>query len=294
MIYILIKIRWIVSRERAHRFLTAFLIAVLTVSCVSSSTDAEHKIPVSQKQLIVVGGGEPKEEIRLTLLEYSSVEDPEVLVIPHAAREENRESSGQRNMEIFKELGVRQVTMLDLTYIDKALEDIADTDVIWISGGSQSRLMQVLKDRARGALITAIREKSESGIPIGGSSAGAAVMSEMMISSSYRDEDTGLLTPRISQGLGLWPKVIVDQHFSERSRLERLEIAVRKHPDLTGVGIDERTAVVYDENRDRFHVIGDGTVTVIRRSDSDSTETEFEKLVLKAGDSYKFGNTITP
>lgn len=289
MIYILIKIRWIVSRERANRFPTAFLIAVLTVSCVSSSTDAEHKIPVSQKQLMVVGGGEPKEEIRLTLLEYSSVENPKVLVIPYAAREENRESSGQRNMEIFKDLGVKQVTILDLTYVDKAMEDIADTDVIWISGGSQSRLMQVLEDRAQGALITAIREKCELGIPIGGSSAGAAVMSEVMISSSYLDEDTGLLTPRISEGLALWPEVIVDQHFSERDRLERLEIAIQKHPDLTGLGIDERTAVLYDGQQDRFRVMGEGAVTILHATDKG---TELEKTVLGAGDSYQFSNNL--
>lgn len=283
------------SGGQTDRFLTAFLVIVATVSCASSSsTDPEHNAIIPQQQLVVVGGGKPQQEIRKSLLELSPVPDPNMLIIPHAAGEENLESSGQRNVEIFKDLGIEQVAILDLAFVDKALADIADCNVIWMSGGSQSRLMKTLEDRAKGVLIKAIREKAAAGTPIGGSSAGAAVMSEVMISSSYRDEDTGLLTPRISQGLGLWPEVIIDQHFSQRNRFERLEIAIRKNPDLTGVGIDERTAVIYDGTQNSFRVIGEGTVTIVRVSDSADAGSEFEETILEAGDVYEFTDTLTP
>lgn len=269
------------------------LIVVISCSSSSSSTGTEPPVSSSQKQLVVVGGGEPKEEIRSSLLELSSVPNPKVLIIPQAAREETLESVAQRNVDIFKDLGVEQIMVLDLAYVDQALDSIVASDVIWMSGGSQSRLMSVLEERAQGVVLNAIREKSESGAPIGGSSAGAAIMSEVMITSSYRDEDTGLLTPRISEGLGLWPEVIVDQHFSERNRLERLEIAVQKHSDLIGVGIDERTAVIYDEKQNRFQVTGAGTVTILRATDSTSGSTELEKTILEPGDSFDLENTST-
>ena len=48
----------------------------------------------------------------------------------------------------------------------------------------------------------------------------------------------------IAKGLGLWPEVIVDQHFLKRQRDNRLISAVIDHPTLVGVGIDESTAVI--------------------------------------------------
>src|SRR5699024_3478415 len=169
----------------------------------------------------------------------------------------------------------------------QVLDDIKNSDLIWFPGGAQARLMSAMEEHAQGAIISAIREKAQLGTPVGGSSAGAAVMSDVMVANSYHDDDTGVLTPRISEGLALWPEVIVDQHFSERNRFERLEIAVHKNPDLIGVGIDERTAVLYDGQQNCFRVMGEGTVTILRAIGSD---TELEKTILEAGDSYLFSD----
>jgi cyanophycinase len=72
---------------------------------------------------------------------------------------------------------------------------------------------------------------------VGGTSAGAAVMSEVMIRGGNRVAEVGT-------GFGLLPGVVVDQHFSQRDRLPRLQGVLTKYPDLLGLGIDEETAVV--------------------------------------------------
>jgi len=65
----------------------------------------------------------------------------------------------------------------------------------------------------------------------------------------------------LGEGLGFVPDVIVDQHFSERRRLGRLQATVARHPDLLGLGIDENTAIVLCG--DAYEVIGTGAVTLV-------------------------------
>lgn len=86
---------------------------------------------------------------------------------------------------------------------------------------------------------------------VGGTSAGAAVMSRRMISG-------GEIEPEIREGFGWLPGVIVDQHFSEKKRLERLKRAVFKHPELVGVGIDEGTGWLIKGGRGT--VVGAGSI----------------------------------
>src|SRR6185503_9273294 len=78
------------------------------------------------------------------------------------------------------------------------------------------------------------------------------------------DADLQSLTSQktvIAKGLGLWPDVIVDQHFLRRQRGNRLISAVIDHPTLVGVGIDESTAVIVHDGS--FDVIGKSSVVVV-------------------------------
>jgi cyanophycinase len=55
---------------------------------------------------------------------------------------------------------------------------------------------------------------------------------------------------------------VVDQHFTQRKRIDRLRGVIARNPGSVGLGIDESTAVVV---RGRSaEVIGDGTVTVVK------------------------------
>jgi cyanophycinase len=207
-------------------------------------------------QLVIVGGGELVRSILEKTLEVAGGTSARVLVVPHASEDLE---SGYRMVELWTELGAERVDVLDLTDTPAALELIKDADLIWLKGGQQERLMAVLQ---AAGLVDAIRDRFADGATIGGTSAGAAVMSRLMIAGGPRTaEDQALLRPRLGSGLGLWPEAVVDQHFLRRNRLPRLMSVVNDHPGLVGVGIDECAAVLV--RGQHFEVMGESRVVVI-------------------------------
>ncbi|CAN5227969.1 hypothetical protein BH23BAC3_BH23BAC3_31880 [soil metagenome] len=236
-------------------------------------------ITVSQgfaQNLVIAGGGSLSDEIRLHLLSLSDKEQSNVLIIPQATAEDNWTARGEQQTEVFNSLGAEHVLALELDDREEAIRQIEWSDVIWMPGGSQQRLMNAL---VKAGVAEAVRQHVASGVPTGGTSAGAAIMSKKMIANSERDEKTGALLPVMSEGLGFWENAIIDQHFTERNRLERLEHAVEHHPGYFGIGIDEGTAVVF--GGPQFKVIGEGTVTVVSNSGSG-----LNSQVLESGESF--------
>src|SRR5690349_24882178 len=97
-------------------------------------------------------------------------------------------------------------------------------------------------------LLERIFALHEEGIPIVGTSAGAAAMSETMLIGGPGSAINGGTPPCLSSlsmapGLGLLEGVVVDSHFSERGRFARLMGAVAQNPHNLGIGLDEDTAV---------------------------------------------------
>lgn len=251
---------------------TLFLFIAIVLLLSGSQLHAQN--------LVAAGGGNLADEIRLHLLSMSEAENPQVLIVPQATAEDNWLARGEQQTEVFRELGAERISVLDLGNREAAVEAIRASDVIWIPGGSQQRLMNALKDAG---VADEVRRHVASGVPTGGTSAGAAIMSLTMIANSERDEETGALLPVMSEGLGFWPRAIIDQHFSERNRLERLEYAIENHPGFAGIGIDEGTAAVYDGSG--FRVIGEGTVTVVS-----NTGGGLEVNVLQSGETFSMEN----
>ena len=109
---------------------------------------------------------------------------------------------------------------------------------------------------------------------VGGTSAGAAIQSKVMIAG-------GQTEPRMATGLDLLPGAIIDQHFLARKRHDRLVAAVTKHPECVGFGIDEGTALVVRGRR--LEVLGNSTVTVILAASNGRPLREFQ---LKSGERH--------
>lgn len=132
---------------------------------------------------------------------------------------------------------------------------------VFITGGDQGRLMDAV---ANSGFQQALQSRVQHGLVVAGTSAGAAVMSHIMIRSGRgcapMHSDRLI---EVGEGLGLWPNVIVDQHFTQRGRIGRLMRAVSEHPHLMGVGIDEDTAVEVDFRQGQARVVGSGSVTVL-------------------------------
>jgi cyanophycinase len=152
---------------------------------------------------------------------------------------------------------------------------------IWFTGGDQSRIIKAFRraDGTNTATLQAIYDAWKKGAVIGGTSAGAAIMSEVMItggvsmaslkygiSDTYIDseqQDNGALT--IDKGLGFFSYGIIDQHFDKKSRLGRLVVATMYHKATfpLGFGIDENTALVYYSDKNMIESIGEGGITIV-------------------------------
>jgi cyanophycinase len=195
-------------------------------------------------KLVLVGGGGVSAEIRKRTLELAGGGKAKVLVIPQA---QQRADGGRAKANTWKKVGAGEVTILDLSDPKKAVAAVMRADLIWMPGGSKRRLMNILKNTG---VPEAIRRRHREGAVVGGTSAGAGIMSKFMLS------DDG-----INEGLGLCPEAIVATHFLPRRRFNSLLEAVLDRPGLIGVGIDERTAVFLHGKS--FEVIGDSSVLII-------------------------------
>ncbi|HYF07616.1 MAG TPA: cyanophycinase, partial [Acetobacteraceae bacterium] len=129
---------------------------------------------------------------------------------------------------------------------------------VFFTGGDQLRISSQLGDTP---IEKRVREIHKAGGVIAGTSAGASAMSDTMLVKGTSAESHRIGDLRLAAGLGLVRNVIIDQHFAERGRIGRLLGAVAQNPRELGIGVDEDTAIVLQNNR--FHVIGSGAVTVV-------------------------------
>jgi cyanophycinase len=119
-----------------------------------------------------------------------------------------------------------------------------------------------------GAIYVAIHDAYDNGATIAGSSAGAAVMTEHMITGKqFIDSDYNITFKKIiannielRPGLGFVTKALIDEHFIVRSRYNRLLTAMQSYPKLIGIGIDESTAIIV--KGDQVTVVGNRQVVV--------------------------------
>lgn len=260
------------------------LLATLAVLAVEDSTPAVPKSGV----LIVAGGGSLPADLRPRALELAGGNDANILIIPWASR---REEAGSATVAAWQQAGATEVTVIpdDATEARKAIED---TDLMWLVGGSQVRLMEAFRERD---LIEAVQKSHSQGTIIAGTSAGAAVMSRYMMTGKAELKSLISGSTELVEGLGLWPQVIVDQHFLARQRWSRLFTAVASHPDQIGVGIDEQTAVIVDSDGS-WQVMGRGPVVVIdgHKSKTESSAkvatADFRVHLIASGERWKPGD----
>ena len=230
--------------------------------------------------LVPVGGGTTHNYLMKTFVDLSQKPNPMVLIIPYASEQKNTIITSEKSVAMFNRLGINNISSLDTADQKKAVKLIKKCDVIWMPGGSQLKLRKALEQANLTEAI--LKRYADGNFVIGGTSAGASDMSDIMMAGIKKDKTTGEYNPVISYGLKLWPEVIIDQHFSERKRLPRLRKAVEKNKNLLGIGIDESTGIIYD-GAEKITVLGKGTVTFIRYN---KAKDNMEETILKAGEIY--------
>ena len=230
-------------------------------------------------RLLIVGGAEDRQQDRVILrkfIEYTGGPLARIRLItaasgaPEAVAESYRQAFGELAVQNFEVLPLQE---REQAFDPQVLQSLQQADGVFMSGGDQSRLMATIWETP---VLQALHQAFHfRGCCIGGTSAGAAVMSRHMIA-----QGPALLRPRKDAiatdiGLGLLPAAIVDQHFSERRRLARLLSVLAQRPDLLGVGIDEDTALVVERGQ-AIEVIGQGMVTLVDPSKAVSNLDELE------------------
>jgi cyanophycinase len=118
-------------------------------------------------------------------------------------------------------------------------EPIDRASGVWFGGGDQNLLAELFLGTE---VVPAIHRVLERGGIVSGTSSGAAIMSDVMICRGYEEIQLG-------QGFALYPRAIVDSHFTSRERHKRVPRAVLLRPDHVGVGVDEKSALVLHGNR---------------------------------------------
>lgn len=230
---------------------------------------APDPVAGARGHLFIVGGGPRPAEVMDPFIELAGGRGrAKIAVVPMSSADPA--AAGESLVEQMKALGAAEVVNLNLTReqaLDPASAELLDgVTGVWFAGGVQSRHTAVLLGTP---VIERIHELYRGGAVIGGTSAGAAIMSEIMITGGEkrpggdRPVDSGAYITidrdniGVDQGFGFLPGAIVDQHFVRRKRNNRLISVVLEHPDRIGVGIDESTAVV---------VGPDGRWTIVGRS----------------------------
>lgn len=149
-------------------------------------------------------------------------------------------------------------------------EKIRKAEMLFITGGDQSNYMKYWRDtRTEDAINYLLNEKK---VPVGGTSAGCAILTGMYYSGENRSATGEVLKNPYDSSVTIYnndflqppflSNVISDQHYSERKRwgrhvtfLARITKEWNRYP--RGIAPDERTAVCIDE-KGRATVIGEG------------------------------------
>lgn len=222
------------------------------------------KLCEARGRLVIVGGAEDKEDECLILREFVRLaKGAKARVVVMTVATDKAAEVGREYKRVFGSLGVEDTEVVDVSTREDAarpdvLEKIAQGTALYFTGGDQLHITSLLGGTVMQKLIG---ERHERGLVIGGTSAGAAMMSNSMILGGDSQEHPRAEAVRIGPGMDLLTGTIIDTHFSQRGRHGRLLTAIAHYPQGVGLGIDEDTALVV--NKSEFEVIGAGAVTVV-------------------------------
>jgi len=231
--------------------------------------------PQTKGHLVIIGGGKRPAYIMNKIVDLAGGKGAKIIVVPNASSD--RMKTGSYQSKEFKKLGVESSDYLIFTKetadADSNLDKLDGVTGIFFSGGNQSNLT---KDLLGTKLLDKIYKIYNDGGVISGTSAGAAVMSKIMITGNEiinKDSSDAFSSIQIHkyearEGFGFIKSAIVDQHFIKRKRMNRLISLVFENPKLLGIGIDESTSIIVNPDNS-FEVSGESLVMVMDASQNE-------------------------
>ena len=224
----------------------------------------------SKGKLFIIGGGSRPDFLVDRMIKEAGLKSGEtVAIFPHASEEQD--SSFYYAKQQFEK---RNLKALDCAFkkdeklSPSKLDSLKTAKLIYIGGGDQLRFMEIINSNPE--VKNLLKSAYQNGKMIAGTSAGAAVMSEVMITGNqlkYNDyentfDNIEIKNVETKQGLGFIKTAVIDQHFVVRSRYNRLLSLIIENPTYKGIGIDEGTAILVKNGS--AEVVGRAQVIVFK------------------------------
>jgi cyanophycinase len=231
---------------------------------------AQKGVASAKGKLFIIGGGDRSRALMQTLIGTAGMKPQDyAVVLPMSS--EYPDTSFFYFKEDYDPVCKNAIVCFNFTketVNNKSwLDSLQHARLIFITGGDQLRFMNIVVNTP---VYQAIHSAYKNGATVGGTSAGAAVMSKYMITGNQLTDTSYSGTfpvvhdnnIEIKEGLGLLSSAIIDQHFIVRSRYNRLLSAIAKYPSLPCIGIDEATAIIVQGNK--VKVTGESQVIVLK------------------------------
>ena len=311
-----------------HKFITLSIAILFLLSAYSNSQS------LSGGSLVIVGGGlEPtnKSIFNHLISLAGGAEEAAIAVIPSASGTPMQSYVYFRNILISYGLKPENIFLVPVAIMDDdSTMDVNESEWkdngnntgiaelvrkcsgVWFSGGDQARTMKTLvnRDGSKTRVLEAVWDVYRNGGVVGGTSAGAAIMSEVMIGGGSSiaaltrgvirnftgDDFPDSLGVMVSGGLGFFPYGLVDQHFNARARIGRLAVTLMNDKKIPmGFGVDENTALIFNSKQNMMQVAGAAGVTILNPSNARLAYVQQLPVIenlnlcyLEEGDTYDF------
>lgn len=220
--------------------------ALVAVGGGESSEATKDSLKIFERFLTLCGGAEKARVVLMTI----ATDDPK--------------DAEARYKKLFASMKFKHFDALDIcdrseAFDEKNLKKIERATGLYFTGGDQLHDTTLMGGTPLHKLIIERFEKGE--LHIGGTSAGAMMISSTAVVSGAADCAPRLDSIDTAPGMDFLKNSIIDTHFSQRGRHGRLLSAIAHNPQILDFGIDERTAMIIADGV--FEVVGEGAVTVI-------------------------------
>jgi cyanophycinase len=230
-----------------RRLIVALLFA-LTVSLAANDHGPE------KGALVIVGGAMQDPAIVKRFIDLAGGPDAPIVIVPTAGEADEDYGEYWSGLRLWRDNGATRLTVLhtrDRNVADSEafVQPIRAARGVFFAGGRQWRLADAYLDTRTHQELAALLER---GGVVGGSSAGASILSSFMVRGDTKGNEKMIGDHTV--GFGFLKNAAIDQHLLRRNRqFDMLEV-IDQHPQLLGVGLDEDTAIVV--RGDQFDVIG--------------------------------------
>lgn len=226
----------------------------VTLLCNGQAPATPAVVGPEKGALVIVGGGAMGPEIWNRFVELAGGPATANIIIIPTAGEDSSANSAPRETEKLTSMGVKNITILhtrdpNVANQESFVAPIRRATGIWFVGGRHWRLADSYLNTLAQREFTAVL--SRGGV-IGGTSAGATIIGSFMVRGDTKGNS--IMIGDHTQGLDFIHNVTIDQHVMRRNRQFDLIDVIKARPELLGIGIDEGTAVVVQQNT--FEVIG--------------------------------------